>query len=114
MSGEEDTPPRGTESLKRIGRRMSDVQQAQLSFLGAKDRILMWLIAGLISWLCYSTMIMRESMVLMLERSQTANEQIKILHNELERVTSSNTNQDKKINDLQLQQAAHGWKANGD
>ncbi len=110
----DDTPPKGTPTLHqhhtRIGRRMADTQ---LSFLGAKDRIVMWLVAGLVSWLCYSTMMMRESMVLMVERSSSFKEQIAILYAQNQQLQLADAAFRAKLEEVQLQQAEHGWKRAG-
>lgn len=89
---------------------MSMPDRRELTFPIAMDRALMWLLAGLMTWLCYSTMNMREQMTLVLERSDTSKENFKIIHAELERLTSADSETAKAVKKVELKQAEHGWK----
>jgi len=82
----------------------------ELTFPIAMDRIVMWLSAGLLGWLCYSTMTMREQMVAMNERSIAYKEQQTIFHQELERLTLTDNRLSLELKRLQIQAAQHGWK----
>jgi hypothetical protein len=82
----------------------------ELTFPIAMDRIIMWLIAGLVSWLCYSTMTMREQMVVMIERSDNSRQDLKIVHTELERLTAADKAAANQLREIQIKQAEHGWK----
>lgn len=75
----------------------------ELTFPIAMDRIVMWLIAGLTAWLCYSTMSLREQMATSLERSNQTQSQLLAL-------VRVQTEQSESIKRLQIQAAAHGWK----
>ena len=70
----------------------------------------MWLSAALLSWLCYSTMTMREQMVVMIERSDNSRQDLKIVHAELERLTSVDNANANQLREIQIKQAEHGWK----
>ena len=82
----------------------------ELTFPIAMDRIVMWCIAGLVSWLCYSTMTMREQMILMVERSDSSKADLKIVHAELERLTESDRQAAETVKKIELKQAEHGWR----
>ncbi len=106
---DDETPPKGTGVLpERKGRRMTDMRE--LTFPIAMDRIVMWLSAGLIGWLCYSSMTMREQLVVMVERSSNFQEQMKTFHGELERLTLADKQSADQIRKLQVQAAKNGWR----
>ena len=85
-----------------------------LTFPIAMDRIVMWLSAGLLSWLCYSTMTMREQMTRMDERSQISKEQMIVFHQDLERMTLTHNRLSLEVKQIQILAAQHGWKDSPD
>jgi hypothetical protein len=89
---------------------MAMADRRELTFPMAMDRIVMWLIAGLTAWLCYSTMTMREQMVVMFERSDNSRQDLKIVHEELERLTERDSEMAASVKKVELKQAEHGWK----
>ena len=71
-------------------------ERRSLSFTGTVDRVLTWLIAALVSWLCMSTMTLREQMAVSIEQNGTMrNQQMK---------------DSGRIEALELAQAQHGWR----
>lgn len=109
------TPPAGTPTLppRNLGRRMTDQIQAQaqgMTFPNAMDRIVTWLVAGLVSWLCISNMALREQMAVMIERSDSSRADLKIVHQELERLTTADREAAEALNKVQMKQAEHGWR----
>jgi hypothetical protein len=100
---------------------MTDVQARELTFPVAMDRMVMWLIAGLVSavvalvgWLCLQQQEQGKLLVKMDERGQATKEQMTILHQELERLTLTDNRLSLQLNKLQLQAAEHGWKGVGE
>ena len=107
MSGQNEALP----ERRNQGRRDTDQADGRLlTFPLAMDRIVMWLSAALLSWLCYSTMTMREQMVVMIERSDNSRQDLKIVHAELERLTSVDNANANQLLGIQIKQAEHGWK----
>lgn len=45
-------------------------EEKRLNFEIAVDRALAWMVVALLSWLCYSTMALREQMAVMIARSE--------------------------------------------
>lgn len=45
-------------------------EEKRLNFGIAVDRALAWMVVALLSWLCYSTMALREQMAVMIARSE--------------------------------------------
>ena len=82
----------------------------QLTFGEAMNRALMWMIAGLVSWLCYSTMSMQKQMAVMIERSDNARTDLQSLRGEQQRLTATNQVTDSRIQALEIKQAQHGWR----
>lgn len=95
------------------GRRASDQftpKEERLTFGKSLDRVVVYLIAGLVAWLCVSTMNLREQMALVVERGTRADKQFDIMHSELERLTNTDKQHDAAINSLKIEAARRGWK----
>jgi hypothetical protein len=45
-------------------------ERERLNFGVAVDRAIAWMVVGLLSWLCYSTMALREQMAVTIARSE--------------------------------------------
>jgi hypothetical protein len=75
----------------------------QLTFGQAMDRALMWMIAALVSWLCYSTMNLQKQMAVMSERSDNT-------HFDMQRLSAGVQLMDSRIQIIEVKQAQHGWK----
>jgi hypothetical protein len=74
------------------------------------DRIVMWLSAGLLSWLCYSTMTMREQMTRMDERAISSKEQQIAIVQEQSRLNLVDARLSLELKHLQILAAQHGWR----
>lgn len=91
--------------------------ERELSFPIAVDRIVMWLVAGLVGttmtlvgWLCLQQQEQGKLLVKMDERSQMTKEQMVVFHNELERLTLTDNHLSLELKHLQIIAAEHGWK----
>lgn len=82
----------------------------ELTFSEAMNRALMWMIAGLVSWLCYSTMNMQKQMAVMIERSDNAHTDMMLMRGEQQRLAAQDDIAAKRLMELELKQAEHGWK----
>ena len=116
MSDHEQDPRHGPHALPRLGRRMTD-RTAEMTFPVARDRALVYLITlvvgvtgALVSWLCVSTMAMREQLVKMDERNSVYQEQIKALVESDQQQQLATARINLELKELQLQAASHGWK----
>lgn len=81
----------------------------QLTFGEASNRALLWLIAGLISWLCYSTMNMQKQMAVMIERSDNTRTDMLLMRGEQQRLAVVDDIAAKRLSDVEIRQAQHGW-----
>jgi hypothetical protein len=88
---------------------MAVSERRELTFPIAMDRVVMWLIAGLVAWLCVSTMGLREQMAVVMERGENSRQDFKIVHEEMERLTNSDKKISESLKELELKQAQHGW-----
>lgn len=93
----------------------------ELTFPVAVDRLVMWLLAGLMSttgllvgYLCLQGNEHSKLLVKMDERSQFTKEQMQTFHAELERLNLTDTRLSLELKQLQIQAARHGWKASED
>ena len=86
------------------------VDRRQLTFGEAMNRALMWMIAGLVSWLCYSTMSMQKQMAVMIERSDNAHTDMLIMRGEQQRLAATDQVTDSRIQAMEIKQAQHGWR----
>jgi hypothetical protein len=101
--------------IPRTGRRKMDTES--LTFPVAVSKAAMWLLAGMLSgigvlltWLCVSTMGLKEQNVILLERSGYALKQYEVVHAELERLTIADSVMRDQLEKVKLAQAEHGWK----
>lgn len=85
-------------------------ERRQLTFTEAMNRALMWMIAGLVSWLCYSTMNMQKQMAVMIERSDNAHTDMLLMRGEQQRLAATDDVAASRIRAVELKQAEHGWK----
>ena len=70
----------------------------RLTFGKSLDRVVIYLIAGLTTWLCISTMNLREQMAAALERNTATQDQLRVVHENLSR-------HDMAINQLRVDTA---------
>jgi hypothetical protein len=89
----------------------------ELTFPIAMDRLVMWLMAGgvsglcfLVGWLCLQQMEQGKVLTAINERSMYTKEQMQVFHNELERLTLTDNRLSLELKRLQIQAAEHGWK----
>lgn len=82
----------------------------ELTFPVAMDRLLVWLIAALVSWLCVSTLSLREQMAVLLERDLGTKAEMVAMKRELEKLGDAHKTQAEHLRQLQLLAAQHGWK----
>lgn len=82
----------------------------ELTFTEAMNRALMWMIAALVSWLCYSTMNMQKQMAVMIERSDNAHTDMLLMRGEQQRLAATDDVNAARIRAVELKQAEHGWK----
>lgn len=74
------------------------------------NRALMWMIAGLVSWLCYSTMAMQKQMAVMIERSDNARADMILMRGEQQALAAVDKTTSSRIQDIEIKQAQHGWR----
>ncbi len=86
------------------------VDRRGLTFTEAMNRALMWMIAGLVSWLCYSTMNMQKQMAVMIERSDNAHTDMMLMRGEQQRLSAADDVASTRLREIELKQAEHGWK----
>ena len=85
-------------------------ERRELTFSEAMNRALMWMIASLVSWLCYSTMNMQKQMAVMIERSDNAHTDMMLMRGEQQRLSAADDVAATRLRDIELKQAEHGWK----
>lgn len=118
MAEQEVTPPKDA-TFTKMGRRMSD--KSELTFPVAISKTAIWLLGTLLSgnaalmvYLCLQSVEQGKILTRMEERSQTAKEQFQLFHQELERLTVTDTRLSLELKRLQIAAAQHGWKDGGD
>ena len=103
------------------GRRAID---AEFTFPVAMNKLALWALGiivsvtgGLLLWLCISTMSLREQvrdtnalLMVMAERTNNQLEQQKIFNTELQALRLADLSLKSKIENLEINQAQHGWK----
>lgn len=82
----------------------------QLTFGEAMNRALMWMIAGLVSWLCYSTMTMQKQMAVMIERMDNSHTDMILMRGEQQRLAATDQVVANRIQEIEIKQAQHGWR----
>ena len=107
MNGEQ-TPSGGCPLERGSGSPMED--RRQLTFSEATGRALTWMIAALVSWLCYSQMTLQKQMAVFIERTDNMRTDIVSLHGEQQHLALADDVAAKRIQSLELKQAEHGWK----
>lgn len=75
----------------------------ELTFPIAMDRVVMWLIAGLVAWLCYSTMTLREQMMVVIERSDNNRDEMKLFRAELEKMRATDAEAKDRLSAIEVQ-----------
>ena len=82
----------------------------ELTFPIAMDRIVMWLIAGLVAWLCVSTMSLRENMAVVIERGLVDKQERAEMQRQMHALANTDVEHSDRIKSLEINAAAHGWK----
>ncbi len=59
-------------------------EEKRLNFGVAVDRAIAWMVVGLLTWLCYSTMALREQMAVMIARSEARDSILSVLQTRLD------------------------------
>lgn len=108
------TPFEANDKSLNRGRRAID---SELTFPVAVSKSVVWLLVTMLSitgmllgWLCLGQMENSKMLVRMEERSAAAIEQNKTIHQELERLTLTDSRLSLELMELQIAAARHGWK----
>ena len=80
------------------------------SRLERMDRVVQWAIMALVSWLCISTMTLREQMAAALERDHESREHEMLVNREIEHLSATDQVLADMVKQLQIQAASHGWE----
>jgi hypothetical protein len=107
MKGE-PTPPNGCPWEQGSGAPRDD--RRQLTFSEAIGRALMWMIATLVSWLCYSQMTLQKQMAVFIERSDNMRMEITSIRGEQQHLAAVDELNAQRIRAMELKQAEHSWK----
>ena len=81
----------------------------ELSFPVAMDRALTWMIAGLVSWLCYSTMTLREQTALLVQSQAVNKDMVESLRKQQDALIAADREASERLGAVEIAQAKAGW-----
>ena len=87
----------------------AEVDRRAGTIIATMDRVIMWALTGLMGWLCFSHVQLREQVATMMERSDSTRAQLADMRTELGRLTAADSAAVQRIQNLELGAARHGW-----
>jgi hypothetical protein len=88
----------------------SFTNRRDLTFPAAVDKALTWMIAGLVSWLCYTTMTLNERMGVVIQAQSFTKDSVDAIRKQQEELVVADRNASDRLGSIEIAQAEHGWK----